>query len=93
MERRKQKRSRREETRRQTTNVLLLLLIFFFPHKGTNFFVIDISEKCNFAKTMIILEGRSGRHMRAMAERVLEEVRQYPFLLCVCVVCVCERER
>jgi hypothetical protein len=46
--------------------------------KGLNLMVLDVAQKCNFARYMVILEGRSGRHLRAMAERIMEEVRPPP---------------
>jgi hypothetical protein len=53
--------------------------------KGLNLMVLDVAEKCNFAHYMVILEGRSGRHLRAMAERIMEEVHSPP-PRAVCVV-------
>jgi len=43
--------------------------------KGLNPMVIDVSQKCNFAHYMVIIEGRSGRHLRAMAERIMDEMQ------------------
>lgn len=43
--------------------------------KGLNPMVIDVSQKCNFTHYMIIIEGRSGRHLRAMAERIMDEMQ------------------
>ena len=45
--------------------------------KGLNPMVLDVSQKCNFTHYMIIIEGRSGRHLRAMAERIMDEVHQH----------------
>lgn len=45
--------------------------------KGVNIMVIDVSAKCTFAKHMVIAEGRSGRHLHAMADRIVDEVRHY----------------
>jgi ribosome silencing factor RsfS/YbeB/iojap len=44
--------------------------------KAMNMFVMDVSQKCNFAKYMVTLEGRSGKHMRGIAERIIEEVKR-----------------
>ncbi len=45
--------------------------------KGLNPMVLNVSQKCNFTHYMIIIEGRSGRHLRAMAERIMDEVHQH----------------
>lgn len=53
--------------------------------KGLNPMVIDVSQKCNFTHYMIIIEGRSGRHLRAMAERIMDEVSTHTRDSCACL--------
>ncbi|KAL6059307.1 Ribosome silencing factor [Balamuthia mandrillaris] len=43
--------------------------------KALRLFAVDISQKCNYTNYMITVEGRSGRHMRGMAEKILAAVR------------------
>jgi len=43
--------------------------------KALNLVAIDVSGKCDLVNTMIMLEGRSGRHLRAMAARLHDEAR------------------
>ncbi|KAL6059308.1 Ribosome silencing factor (Fragment), variant 2 [Balamuthia mandrillaris] len=42
--------------------------------KALRLFAVDISQKCNYTNYMITVEGRSGRHMRGMAEKILAAV-------------------
>jgi len=45
--------------------------------KAENMVVLNVADKCNFAKHMVIVEGRSVRHMQAMAEMLIHQVRMF----------------
>eukprot|EP01027_Heterolobosea_sp_BB2_P008991 GEZU01013314.1.p1 GENE.GEZU01013314.1~~GEZU01013314.1.p1 ORF type:complete len:564 (-),score=139.01 GEZU01013314.1:85-1776(-) len=45
-------------------------------HKGIDVCVMDLKDKCYFAAHMIFVTGQTARHMRVIAERVVEELKQ-----------------
>ena len=45
-------------------------------HKGTNLTVLDLSEVSSFTDYLLLCDGRSERHVQAIADAVVERLRE-----------------
>ena len=59
-----------------TDELTKIVLMSLDDGKGRDIKVIDIKEKCSFADTMIISSGTSERHVKSLADHVVEDVKK-----------------
>ena len=52
-------------------------------HKADDILTIDLTSKTSIADTMIVASGGSHRHVAALADHVIEELRRYGVRACV----------
>lgn len=48
-------------------------------NKGEEVSAINLSDKCSFADFMVVASGRSGRHVAALSDHVVEALRKGGF--------------
>jgi len=59
-----------------TDEITIIVLASLDDGKGRDVKVIDIRGKCSFADFMVIASGTSERHVKALANHVVEDVKK-----------------
>ncbi len=59
-----------------TDELIKVVLLSLDDAKGRDVIVIDVQEKCSFADSMVIASGTSERHVKSLANHVVEDVKK-----------------
>ena len=62
-----------------TVELTKIVLTSLDDAKGHDVKVIDVQEKCSFADSMVIVSGTSERHVKSLANHVVEDVKKRGF--------------
>ena len=62
-----------------TDELTKIVLTSLDDAKGHDVKVIDVQEKCSFADSMVIVSGTSERHVKSLANHVVEDVKKRGF--------------
>ncbi len=62
-----------------TVELTKIVLTSLDDAKGHDVKVIDVQEKCSFADSMVIVSGTSERHVKSLANHVVEDVKKHGF--------------